>query len=531
MGGAGTIAVTTGAGCAWSVTGVPSWVTLSSNASGTGSGTVSYQVTPSTGVGRSAVMTIGGIAFNIEQTAAAGTISGLVPVGSLAQVNAQGGWGFELDAVNVGTTPAIARVNFTDPSGNALPLPLTFPQTSSSQQTTSTGVELASTLDRTINPNARMVITSTGSTTAPTLLGSGQLQSNGSVSGFGIFSYPQLQWNAVVPLETRNASAYSLPFDNTGVLHTGVALSNITASAVSIQVAIRNDAGTQIRTDTILLPAQGYQQFLLDTQYTQTAGLRGSVQFTTASAGQISVLGVRANGAALTTLPVLSNVDPAGGSISDVTYNGGFTSTFYLINTGSSAASFTLNFFDQSGNPANVPLLLPQTGVTQTTTALTQTLAAGQMLEVATQANDAMPNISGSAQLTSTGNVSGFEIFRWNTYAQEASVPLETRTPGSFLLVFDNTSPLNTGVSLTNASVSPAIIPTTIYDDQGNVLQTATVALPGRGQQVFMLPANYPITAGKRGMVQFSVPSSGPISMIGIRTSGTTLTTVPILTK
>jgi phosphatidylethanolamine-binding protein (PEBP) family uncharacterized protein len=522
-GGAGTVGVTAGAGCAWSVSGVPGWLTLSSGGSGTGNGTVSYQVLANSGAGRSAVMTVGGVGFTVEQTAGAGAIAGLSAVGSLAQVNSQGGWSFELDAVNVGSSPATARISFTDPSGNALPMPLTFPQ-----QAATGAPELASTLDRTINANGRLVVISSGPVASPALLGSGQLWSNGSVSGFGTFSFPALQWNAVVPLETRNASKYSLPFDNTSPLHTGVALSNITTSAVSVSVTILNDAGTQIRTDTINLPAQGYQQFLLDTQYTQTAGARGTIQFSTAGSGQISVLGVRANGAALTTLPVLSNVDPAGGSISDVTYNGGFTSTFYLVNTGTNAASFTLSFYNQTGAAANVPLVLPQTGETLTTTGLTRTLAAGQMLEVATQANDGAANISGSAQLT--GNVSGFEIFRWNTYGQEASVPLETRTPGSFALVFDNTSPLNTGVSLTNASSAAANITANVYDDQGNSLGSGLVSLAGRGQQVFMLPDKFPITAGKRGMVQFVVPTSGPISMIGIRTSGTTLTTVPILT-
>ena len=169
------------------------------------------------------------------------------------------------------------------------------------------------------------MIDSSGSATAATLLGSGQLLSNGSVSGFGIFSFPAFNWNAVVPLETRKGSTYSLPFDNTGVLTTGVALANITTSAISANVTILSDAGAQIGTDTINLPAQGFQQFLLPTKYPQTAATRGTIQFQTTSPGQISVLGVRANGtAALTTLPVLSNVDLPGGSISDLTYGGGF---------------------------------------------------------------------------------------------------------------------------------------------------------------------------------------------------------------
>jgi hypothetical protein len=84
---------------------------------------------------------------------------------------------------------------------------------------------------------------------------------------------------------------------------------------------------------------------------------------------------------------------------------------------------------------------------------------------------------------------------------------------------------------LANGSALAANITANIYDDQGILLQNDRINLAGRAQEAFMLPMSYPITAGERGMVQFVVPPSGPISMIGIRTSGTTLTTVPILTK
>src|SRR4029077_11850565 len=109
-------------------------------------------------------------------------------------------------------------------NGNPLTLPLTFPQFPPAA-----GPELASTLDRTLNPNAQIVMESTGPDNVASLAGSGQLLSNGSVSGFGIFSNPRVHWNAVVPLETRNASKYILAFDNTGALTTGLAIANLAA--------------------------------------------------------------------------------------------------------------------------------------------------------------------------------------------------------------------------------------------------------------------------------------------------------------
>lgn len=174
-------------------------------------------------------------------------------------------------------------------------------------------------------------------------------------------------------------------------LTTGVAVASLSAQAQIIQVIIRDDTGAQLGTPTISLSALGHTSFMLSPPppgFPVTNGMRGTVEFDTPPGGQISVLGLRANGPALTTLPVLANVGTSGGSITHVAFNGGWTSVFYLVNTGNASAQFTLSFFDESGNPLSVPLLLPQTGTT-VTTQLTQTLAVGAMLVVNTQAEDA----------------------------------------------------------------------------------------------------------------------------------------------
>src|SRR5262249_39875504 len=137
---------------------------------------------------------------------------GLVPgpaVGSLAHVASEGTWTFFLDLINLGVSQAQARVNFFDDAGDPLLMPLTFPQ-----QEGVPAPLLGATLERPIAPNAQIVLKSAGSHDTVPLTGSGQLLAGGSVSGFGIFSYPPLAWNALVPLETRNARSYILAFDN-----------------------------------------------------------------------------------------------------------------------------------------------------------------------------------------------------------------------------------------------------------------------------------------------------------------------------
>lgn len=179
-----------------------------------------------------------------------------------------------------------------------------------------------------------------------------------------------------------------------------------------------------------------------------------------------------------------------------------------------------------------VPIRLPQTGATLTTSALSQSLSPGGMLIAEVQANDAAPGVSGWAQLIASGAVSGFEVFRWTTYGQEASVPLETRSPGSFLLVFDNTSGLTTGVALSNASATAATVTQNIYDDSGTLLQTSTLNIAPRSHSSYLLPGHDPATANKRGMVEYVVPTGSRIALIGLRAKADgTLTTVPVLAR
>ena len=529
-GGTGSITISTGANCPWSVGTLPAGITLTSAGSGTGNGVVTFQVIASSSGDHSASFTIAGQNFTIEQEAF--SIPGLAAAGSLAQVASEGTWDFSLIGINLGPSAATGRFTFADNNGNPLTLPLTFPQLPALA-----GPELASTLDRTLNPNAQIVMESTGPDSAATLVGAGQLLSNGSVSGFGIFSNPKQHWNAVVPLETRNASKYILAFDNIGPLTTGVAVASLSAQAANVPVIIRDHTGAPIGNATIPLSALGHTSFMLNAPppgFPVTADKRGTIEFDTPPGGQLSVLGLRANGPALTTLPVLANVGTIGGSITHVAYNGGWTSVFYLVNTGSASAQFTLSFFDENGIALPVPLLLLPSGTTTTTSALTQTLAAGEMLVVDTNQQDSPAAVVGSAQLTTTGNIGGFEIFRWNTFGQEASVPLESRTPNSFVLVFDDTGGLTTGVALASTFGLPVNITATFRDDTGAPIGVPqAIALTAHGHKSFLLPDIFPAAGNKRGMVEFAAPQGQGISVIGLRakSSDGTLTTIPVLTK
>jgi len=464
--------------------------------------------------------------------------TGLSLAGSMAQIASAGGWDTSLTLVNLGTSAGDAQLNFFANDGSTPLLPFTFPQQPSQ------GTILGSTFDQTLNPNATLILDTTGaSQTAAT--GSSQLLTSGNIGAFAIFTYTPSGQAAVVPLETRNASSYLLPFDDTGQISTGLAIANVAASAADVNVILRDDTGAQIGTGSITLPAQGHTSLMLtDTinGFPVTAGKRGTVEFDTPQGGQISVLGLRANAIpnstnfAVTSLPVLASVGTGGGTMAHIASGGGWQTTFTLVNTGTSSATASLNFYGDNGSAVSLPLSFPQTGATSTATNVSQSIAAGASLIVVVQDSG---GTTGSAVLTTSGNIGGFAIFRYNTTGQEAVVPLETVNAPSYILAFDDTGSLSTGLAIANVAAQAASVNVIIRDDTGAQIGTGSISLPAHGHTKFMLTdtssGGWAFTAGKRGTVEFDTPASGQIAPLGLRAAsipgGFTVTTIPVMEK
>lgn len=537
-GGTGTFTVTANSGCGWTVASSQSWVTLTGTTSGSGAGTVTYQVAANTGATRQATLSVAGTAYTVEQSA--GTVSGLVSAGSMAHFASAGGWKTTFTLVNTGASAATAQLDFTGDSGSALVLPLSLPQTSETDLS-------GSTIQRSLAAGAVLPIVSTGLTSDTGLTGRAQLLSTGSVNGFSVFEYQpstdSTKQEAVVPLETRSANTYLLAFDNTNGYSTGIAVSNTSSQAVSVQVTVRNGAGTTIKSRVLQLAAEGHTSFDLVTNYPETADLIGTLQFTTASAGQISVLGIRVNPqSSFTSIPALVSSSQTTGSIAHFASGGGYKTSFTLVNTGTTAATAKLSFFDDNGAAVTLPLSLPQTSTTLTSApTFEQTIAAGATLIVESEGPSTLAGITGSAQLETSGNVSGFATFRRlpteGTRQQEAVVPLETRSGSSYVLAYDNTDGYVYGIALANNSDQAATITITIRNAKTGAVtgSSHTITLPAKGHEAFLLTdATYglPDTANTSGTLEFSTSTAGQISLLGLRfNSDAAFTSVPALLK
>jgi sugar lactone lactonase YvrE len=549
QGGMGSITITTQFGCSWSVANLPASVTLTSPASGTGTATVTFQVTANSGGDLSTSFTIAGQSFTVEQEA--GSIAGLNFVGSMAHLAGEENWTTSFTLVNKSNSTATARLSLfgdlSDPAGNGpLALPLVFSQQASAavarQALAAAGPLLATSFDRTLAANASLIVSTAGAQTPPVLVGSAQLSATGAVDGFAIFHQIVTTQEAVVPMETRNASSYLLPFDNTNGLVLGVAVENVSASNAVIPVIVRDENGVVISAPgaSISLGGNGHTSFVLSDPalgFPVTADTRGTIEFDTPAGGRISVLGLRFTppNSALTTIPALANVGTGGGSIAHLASGGdGWQTTFVLVNTGTSAAQFTLSFFnDQTGAPMSLPLSFPQPngGADTVAPSVTQNLATGATRVIVS--SGAANLLTGSAQLTTAGHVSGFVIFRHNN--QEAVVPLESRNARGYIIAFDNTNGTATGIAVNAVSATQVNIPVTVRDSTGATIASDTITLNPNGHYAFTLVTDrYAGTNNMRGTIEFDAPAGAQIGALGIRIPGGaahTYTTLPALAK
>ncbi|GIU76598.1 MAG: hypothetical protein KatS3mg004_3685 [Bryobacteraceae bacterium] len=135
-----------------------------------------------------------------------------------------------------------------------------------------------------------------------------QIESPEGVIGYGIFRQALQGVNpqeGVVPLSSSNSAGSFIVFDETDFT-TAVAVLNPGASPVTVTVVARDDTGAEIGRFTLPLNPRQRDAFVVRDRPEMTAmrGKRGVLEFS-ASSGAVSVLGLRFNGLAFTSiLPV-----------------------------------------------------------------------------------------------------------------------------------------------------------------------------------------------------------------------------------
>jgi hypothetical protein len=201
---------------------------------------------------------------------------------ALAHIADGGQWTTTFTLVNLDTVPAPYTLDFYADDGS----PLTLGIVGIGAVTTTSGV---------LPVNGSTVLQSTGGQTLRQ--GWAYLDTTQSVGAEAIFTSQvsgRANYEAAVAIDQASTSI-EIAFDNSGGYFTGVAIANTDNNfPANVTVTFSDPQGVQIGTGNFALQPSGHTSLLLNLSYPFTAGLTGTVAFTSDN-GSIVGLGLRFN--------------------------------------------------------------------------------------------------------------------------------------------------------------------------------------------------------------------------------------------
>ncbi|HTM52229.1 MAG TPA: hypothetical protein VL285_26215, partial [Bryobacteraceae bacterium] len=88
------------------------------------------------------------------------------------------------------------------------------------------------------------------------------------------------------------------------------------------------------------------------------------------------------------------------------------------------------------------------------------------------------------------------------------------------------------GVALANTTAQVVFITVNVRDDNGTVIQATSLSLPPLGHTSFNLTDRFPVTAQRRGTVEFQTATGGAAGVLGLRFNPAgAFSTIPALAK
>ena len=202
-----------------------------------------------------------------------------------------GSWYSAMYFSNTGIAPVTFPVNFTADNGTPL---LNVPLITGGATTV------------TLKPGESTVIEAPN--VGPLTQGYASFIPPPGIVGYGVFRQtlppipPEPAQEAVVPFSSANTTSSTLVWDDR-LSVTAVALANPNPSPVTVTITVTKSDGSLIGTVTLPpLAANSHTAFLLHDVVNGIAGFHGTAVFSVAS-GNIAVLGLRATGIALTSIP------------------------------------------------------------------------------------------------------------------------------------------------------------------------------------------------------------------------------------
>ena len=431
------------------------------------------------------------------------------PVASsvLPQFAFGGGWYSALYFTNLTGSPVSFPVNFVSDAGAPLNVPVLGGST--------TNVNLAAHGTALIEaPNVGSLVQGYAAFTLPA-----------GVFGYGVFRQSvagQPDQEAVVQLSDTGATANTLTWDETTFV-TAVAVVNPSSTAANVTVTLYDESGNTIGNSLISLPPNGKTATTLRSLpgLSGMVGERGSALFSV-SEGSVAVLGLRFDRLAFTSIPTTGSADTTSRSsvLPQFAFGGGWYSALYFTNLTGTAVSFPVNFVSDAGTPLTVSAIggsTTQVNLAAYGTTIIEAPNVGSLLQ-------------GYAAFTLPSGVSGYGLFRQSVASQqdqEAVVPFSDANATSNTLTWDDTN-YTTSVAVVNPSSTAATVAVTLWDQNGNIIGTSSVALPPSSKTESTLRTLPGLSGmvGNLGSGQFTA-SAGNVAVLGLRFDRLAFTSIP----
>jgi len=221
-------------------------------------------------------------------------------------------------------------------------------------------------------------------------------------------------------------------------------------------------------------------------------------------------------------------IDPKEGALKRVgvvphlAFGGGWGSSILLINQSPVRATFAVALRSSRGRKANWPLD-PLPAACECHETGHYVLPPRASLRIAVAPNE-KEEISCWAEVFSTVLVTGHVTYSYTTSngtRSEVTIPFEPIGSPQLAIPFDNEKGNQTGLALLNLSSThlDALV-MAFWSDHGDLIGASTIPLNGECHEAFMVPAKFPVTAQRRGIVVVRSLSGGAVSAIGLRMNG-----------
>ena len=371
-----------------------------------------------------------------------------------------------------------------------------------------------------------------------------------AVNGTGFLANSAIQWNGAAQVTTF-VSATQL---------TASIPPSLIATTGTANITVVNPGGAQSKAAPFVIAA------LNITSLTPGSASVGGSAFTltVTGTGFVSTSAVQWNGSALATTFVsatqltaavpanliatagnatITIVNPGGGVSNTATFSvvgsinaiiphfaagDTYITGFYVTNTGTKTANFSLSFYDDNGKPVSVPFpsLATSSAPNPSLTVLSGTVAAqgANYYEAGDPNNPGL--VSGSAVINADPSITVQALFRHlapGSLYYEAAVPSSTGTT-ELEIAFDattfapNGSQIYTGIAIANLDpANSANVTCSARDTSGNLIANA-VNVPVLNSLGHWAAFNFPALTGKRGTLDCT--SNMKIGSIALRALG-----------